>query len=83
MSTMTENVGEYDHYFESILEARINNYFTIFSIPAICIIPSVPKNKALCNAFVILTIIYIIKTTIDHANSYLYIGYLDFHTIIF
>lgn len=135
MSTMTENAGEYDHYFESILEAkssflnmafrflnfifiviafyyakakerklmlffliaaytiavvgensplaRINNYFTIFSIPAICIIPSVPKNKALCNAFVILTIIYIIKTTIDHANSYLYIGYLDFHTIIF
>ena len=63
--------------------ARMNNYYTIFSIPAMCIIPSVIKNKAIRTVFILMTIVYIVKISIDNTNSFLYAGYNDFHTIIF
>lgn len=63
--------------------ARVNDYFTIFATVAMCIIPSVIKNAYLRNAFVALTLIYIIKIAIDNTTNYIYKGYLDFHTIIF
>lgn len=63
--------------------ARINNYFTIFALPAMCIIPSVIKNHFLRTIFILLTIVYITKVAIDNTNSFLYQNYNDFHTILF
>lgn len=63
--------------------ARINEYFNIFSIVAMSIIPSAIKNKNIRTAFVAFTIIYVIKIAIDRTDSYLFNGYLDFHTILF
>ncbi len=63
--------------------ARINNYFTIFATVAMCIIPSTIKNNLTRTAFIALTILYIVKITIDNTNNFLYAGYNDFHTIIF
>ncbi len=63
--------------------ARINSYYTIFSIPAMCIIPSVIKNKAIRTAFILMTIVYIVKISIDNTDNFLFKNYNDFHTIIF
>lgn len=63
--------------------ARINNYLSIFAILAIAIIPSSIKNKLMRNAFLALTIVYIVKTIVDRTSIYLYEGYNNFSTILF
>lgn len=63
--------------------ARINNYYTFFAIPCLCIMPAIIKNNIIKAAFLCVTFVYIAKVFNESLSHYLYVKYLDYHTILF